>query len=528
MVVGAGYSGIYLLQRLRDELHLKVKILEAGPSIGGVWHFNRYPGARVDVSAPYYSFGFDKVMKTWTWPELYASQKDVYAYFQHVSEAMSISKDCIFNARVKAAEFDVLKARWTLQTENGLTVVAKYFIPAVGFSSVPYAPSWKGLELFEGPVYHSSQWPSEDIDVRGKSVAVVGTGASGVQVIQQWAKEAGELYVFQRTPNLALPMRQRALDMATQERHKKKAAEIFDKFRETCTGEIPSEPPTKNFTDQSLEDWEKDLIDRYERGGFELPNSMADLFVNPEGNRFVYDFWAKKTRERINDPLKRDLLAPLDPPHPFQAKRPSLEQDYYEQFNRPNVHIVSTKADPIVEFTPSGIVTDSGSSFKVDAIAICTGFDASTAGLMNLGIRGASGIDLRERWRNGVSSLMGIMVPGFPNMFVVYGAQSPAAFTNAPMLIDMQADWIRDMIGKFEKMESRYLEARSEAAQAWREEVMAAANITLLPQTKSWWTGANVPGKREEILYYFGGLPKYKEKCIAALDAKFADYFAIY
>ena len=529
VVVGAGFAGIYLLQRLRDDLHLNVKVLEAGSSVGGVWHFNTYPGARVDVATPYYGFGFDKTMKSWSWPEKYASQKDMNAYFQHVSETMSISKDCIFNTRVKSAEFDVQKGRWNLKTENGLTVVAKYFIPAVGFSSVPYVPSWKGLESFQGPICHSAEWPKGGIDVRGKRVAVLGTGSSGVQIIQQWAKEAGELFVFQRTPNLAIPMGQTAFDSATQEERKKKAADIFDKFRETCGSQMPWEMSTKSFVDQSPEEWEKVLDERYKEGGFGFcPYSMADIFTSPEGNRFVYDFWAKKTRERINDPVKRDLLAPLDPPHPFGTKRPSLENDYYEQFNRPNVHIVNTKEDPIAEITPHSIITQSGASFEVDAIAICTGFDATTASLMNLGIRDTNGVNLRERWRGGVLSFLGVMIPGFPNMFVVYGAQSPAAFSNGPMLIEVQADWIRDMIGKFQKMGNRFMDARSEPAQAWKEEVLAIANATLIPQAKSWWTGANVPGKKVEILYYLGGLSMYKEKCYAALGSNFATSFTVY
>ena len=456
------------------------------------------------------------------------------AYFEHVAKMLSISNDCIFNTRVTSAEFDVQKARWVLQADNNgqqLTITAKYFLPAVGLSSKQYIPSWKGLEWFQGTICHSSTWPKEGIDVRGKCVAVIGTGATGVQIIQQWAKEASELFVYQRTPNLALRMSQKAFDASTQEQRKEEARMVFANFRESCTNLFPGERPTKAFADLTAEEWEKVLNDRYVEGGFSLGLfSMTDLFVNDEGNRFVYDFWARKTRERIHDPVKRDLLAPLDPPHHFGTKRPSLEQDYYEQFNRPNVHIVNTKADPIAELTPHGIVNESGIFHEVDVIAICTGFDASTGALMDLNIRDINGVDLRERWRNGVSNFLGVAVPGFPNMFVVYGALSPGGFGNSIMLIEWQVDWIRDLIRKIESMESsgRYLETSPEAAQVWREESMAIANSTLLPQINSWWTGANIPGKEREFLYYLGGLKMYKERCIAALDTNFGKVFSIH
>ena len=533
VIVGAGFSGIYALHRLRDQLHVKVKILEAGPpgAIGGVWYWNNYPGARVDMETPYYSFGngFEEVWRTWNWSEEYASQKEMNAYFQHVDKVMSVSKDCIFNARVKGAEFDVDTARWTLQTEHGPTVVAKYIIPATGLSSKQHVPEWKGIESFQGSIYYPSSWPSEGVDVKGKRVAIIGTGATGVQIIQDWAKEAGELFVFLRTPNPCLPMCQKKYDPAKQEQTKQDVAKIFASFRDNGTM-LKWEVPTKKYAEQTREEWEKVLNELYDIGGLGFwVASTSDWAIDAESNRFLYDFWASKTRKRIRDPVKRDLLAPLEPAKPFGTKRISLEQDYFEQFNRPNVHVVDVKTDPIMEVRPRGIVTESNNLYEVDVIVIATGYDAYVGGLFNLGIRDTSGVELRERWKNGVLSYLGVMVPGFPNLFIAYGAQTPAATTCAPMFIECQAGWIRDMIRKVEETpDIKYVEVRPESAQAWREDTMALARDTLFVKATSWYNGANIPGKPVEILIHLGAYSQYKQRCIDSLGGDFERAFVVY
>ena len=525
VVVGAGFSGIYVLQRLRDELKMNVKILEAGSRLGGTWNWNTYPGTRVDIAVPHYSFGFEEVGKTWNWSELYPSQEELQAYFQYVDKLMSIRKDCIFDSYVKSASFDQQKAHWIIQTENGLTVVAKYFIPATGSLSKSYIPSWKGLESFQGPIWHSSSWPSEGVDVHGKRVAVIGTGASGIQISQEWAKEASEMFVFQRSPNYCLPMRQEKLDLAKQEQFKKETAAVFSKFRATGIS-LPWDPPTAKFADKTPEEWEKVLDAQYTLGGMRLwLGAYMCWATDLDANRYLYDFWAKKTRERIHDPVKRDLLAPLEPPYPFGTKRVPLEQDYYEQLDKPHVHLVNTSTDPIAEITPRGIVTESGCLIEVDAIALATGFDAAIGALSKMNIQDTNGVHLGERWKNGVLSFFGIMVPGFPNMFIPYGPQSPATISTAPMMIEFHADWIRDAIRKFEKAGVRWIEPRPEIAQDWREEVQSLCNMTLLPLTNSWYMGANVPGKAKECLYYMGGVDQYVQKCADCLDSDIGKSF---
>lgn len=526
IIVGGGFSGIYVFHRLRDQLGLNVKIIEAGSDLGGVWHRNVYPGARVDSPSPVYAFGMEEVHKTWNWSQAYPGQKELQAYFQHVDQVLSIKKDCIFNTRVNAASFDPETAKWTIRTEDGKTAVAKYFVPAIGFAAQEHIPDWKGIDSFKGTIHHSSHWPREGVDVKGKSVAVVGTGATAVQIIQEWAKEAGELFVFQRTPNFALPMNQKHFSPAEQKQMAAETAGLFSVSKETISG-MPFHAPTKAFADFTREEAVELLNQLYDRGGFGLwGGSYVDVLLNPEGNRCTYDVWAKRTRERIHDPVKRDLLAPLDPPHPFGGKRPSLEQDYYEQFNRPNVHIVDTKSHPIVELTPAGIVTDAGKRYDVDVIAIATGFDSSTGGLFKMGIKDINGVELAERWKNGVSTHLGMMVPGFPNMFMPYGLQSPTPFTNGPVFIEHQANFIRDLVQKMQTESIRSIDPLPAAAEAWKAEVKAVGDMTLFSQAKSWYIGANIPGKTVEMLYYFGGIIRYREVCAEALGPKFGKSFA--
>ncbi|CAL5869908.1 uncharacterized protein PFLUO_LOCUS4141 [Penicillium psychrofluorescens] len=525
IIVGAGFSGIYLLHLLRDELHLNVKILEARSDVGGVWNSNIYPGARVDCPTPVYAFDIEQVYKGWKWSQAYPSQEELQAYFRHVDQVLSVRQDCLFDSRVNEAHFNKASSRWTIQTDDGKTVIAKYLIPAVGFADKQYVPAWKGLDSFQGTIYHSSLWPRDGVDVRGKRVAVIGTGATGVQIIQEWGKEAAETLVFQRTPNLALPMKQKSLDSAAQSQMLVETPKLFDSCQSTFGG-MPHADNTKAFSDySSSEECEKMLGELYDKGGFRFWGGLADLLVNPEASRFAYEVWAKRVRARVHDPIKRDLLAPPEPPHPWGTKRPSLEQDYYEQFNRPNVQIVNTQAHPIVELTPKGIITDDKKLYEVDVIAIATGFDSSTGTLAKMGLQDLDGVDLESRWREGIISFLGMTIPGFPNMFLPYSIQSPTPLTNGPVFIKHQAKWIQSMIRKMETNGIQYIDPSQKAAQAWREEVLGIAGMTLFPQAKSWYQGANIPGKHIEQMYYLGGVPMYLKKCSAALGDEFLESF---
>lgn len=525
IIAGGGFSGVYVLHRLRDQLGLNVKIFEAGDALGGVWNNNTYPGARVDSPAPTYGFAIDQIYQTWRWSQAYPGQPELRKYFEHVDRVLSIKKDCFFNSRVNSASFDSELAKWTITTKDGKKAVAKYFIPAVGFAAQEYIPPWRGVDSFEGAIHHSSKWPQKEVNVKGKRVAVVGTGATAVQIIQEWAKEAAELVVFQRTPNLALPMPQEELDLAAQQKMADSTPDVFNHCRKTAGG-LPVSIPAKAFADFSPDEAEKLLNHLYDVGGFGLwYGAYNDVLLSPDGNRFTYDLWAKRTRARINDPVYRDLLAPLEPPHPFGTKRPSLENGYFEQFNRPNVHLVDMKSNPIQEIKPEGIVTDDGKLYEVDSIVLATGFNTTTGGLADMGIRDLNGVDLGTRWKDGVLTHLGMMVPGFPNMFMPYCVQAPTPFTNGPVFVESQADFIRDLVEKMESQGIRSLEPSDAAAQAWVAEIHAIGDMTLFPKAKSWYMGANIPGKPVEMLFYFAGMPRYFESCRESLGSRFSETF---
>ncbi|KAJ5648366.1 hypothetical protein N7490_004738 [Penicillium lividum] len=523
LIVGAGFSGCYLLKKLRDELNLNVKIFEAGSSLGGTWYWNRYPGARVDCPVPGYELSAEDAWKNWTWKEKYPSWEELQQYFAHIDREFSISKDCFFHHEVISAQFSSNERKWAVTTQNGRVVFAKYLIPAIGFAAKQYVPDWKGLDTFRGKIYHSSAWPEQGVSVEGKKVAVIGTGSTGVQIGQQWAKEAAETFIFQRTPNTCLPMRQEKLDPANQMKVEDRLA-LFATSRTTFGG-LPYNNVPRNSSDDTPEERQATYERLYEEGGLKLWNaSYKDLMIDHAANREVYDFWAKKTRARINDTQLKDLLAPLEPLHAFGAKRPSLEQDFYEQFNKPHVHLVSIKNNPISELRPDGIVTGDGKLHAVDIIAIATGFDSVTGGIKRMGIQDADGVELSTRWDEGIYSYLGLMVSRCPNMFLPYSAHSPSVFSNGPTTIESQGSWIVEVIRQMESEGIQELDVKKETEGAWRDEILEVANMTLLPTTKSWYMGSNIPGKPVEPLFYVGGLPRYLEKCAEALNSNWEHF----
>ena len=429
IIVGAGFGGVYLLHKLRDEHGLNCKLFEAGKDLGGVWHWNGYPGARVDSAIPVYEYSIEKVWRTWTWKERYPAFPELREYFDHVDKQLDIRKDIAFNTRVVAAQFAKETNKWIIKTEDGRMARSTFFILATGFAAKRHFPDWKGLDTFQGIMHHSSFWPEEGVDVKGKRVAVVGTGSTGVQIAQECASEAAELTVFQRTPNLALPMRQKRLTEEEQNNQKDSYPDLF-KHRLTTFAGFPYTFSDKKTFEDSPEQREQFFEERWQAGGFPFwLAAYSDMLYEEKANRLAYDFWAKKTRARIQDPEKRDILAPLEPPHAFGTKRPSLEQDYYEKFNNPNVHVVNIKKNPIIEVKPNGIVTQDGKLHEVDVIALATGFDSVTGGMKNMGLKDVDGVDLADKWKLGTWSYLGMCCNGYPNMFFLYGAHGMAART---------------------------------------------------------------------------------------------------
>jgi cyclohexanone monooxygenase len=511
IIVGAGFAGLYLLDRLRS-MGMAVQVFEAGGGLGGVWYWNCYPGARVDSSGPIYQYSRDDLWPKWQFSELYPAWQEIREYFQYVDEKLGLSRDIRFNRRVTEAEFDPARNRWIVRSNDGSIASARYFVLCTGLGSKPYIPDLPGLSDFAGERHHTALWPQQGLDMAGKRVGIIGTGASGVQVAQEAAGMAAHLTVFQRTPNMALPMRQTKLDDDTIRHMKEKYPEIYHRRTKTFAGSDIDFLAKAGF-EASDDDRQATFERLWETGGFApWVGTFNDIFVNEDVNRAAYRFWRDKTRARINDPAVAEMLAPTEPIHPYGVKRPSLEQHFYEIFNQHNVSLVDLRTAPIERVTRNGIKTAAG-EHDLDVLVLATGFDAVTGGLTSIDIRGTQGETLKEKWAKGVRAHLGMAVAGFPNLLFVYGPQSPNAFCNGPTCAETQGDWIAQLLDHLRQRNYARVEATVAAEEAWRAQVLELADATLFPRADSWYLGANIPGKPREMLAFSGGLPAYLAKC---------------
>ncbi|TRX91320.1 hypothetical protein FHL15_007742 [Xylaria flabelliformis] len=517
LIVGAGFAGVFMLKTLRDR-GFKTIVYEAGNDLGGTWRWNCYPGAGVDSEVPEYELSWPEVWKTWNWPSNYPNYEDLRAYFDHVDKVVGIKKDCAFNTVVSGAHFDTSLGRWIVKTSDGRTAKAKYLILGTGFAANRYVPPWPGMDKFKGVIHHSSFWPDEKVDIKGKRCAVIGTGASGVQIVQAWGPSAGELKVFQRTPNLAVPMRKRDLTVEEQETAKKYYPELF-RFRERTFAGFIYDWYEKNTFDATPEEREELYEKMWTEGGFRFWVALfKDNLFNAEANKESYKFWAKKTRDRIGDPRKRDLLAPLEMPHFFGVKRPCLELNYYEQFNRPSVDVVDIRNNAIKEFDETGIFLEDGTHYEFDVIAVATGFDIVTGVMTQLGLKSIYETRLEEEWKNGAETYLGTTVGGYPNMFHIYGVHGPTLLSNGPTSVELQGRWIADLIAKMEMNKIKYVNPKPEAVKAWKNHILELNKKTLFPTTRSTYMGGSIPGKVREPVVYTAGIPSYIIEIRKALD----------
>ncbi|OAP63454.1 hypothetical protein AYL99_02681 [Fonsecaea erecta] len=515
LIVGGGFGGIYGLYQFR-KMGLRVKLFEAGSDFGGTWYWNRYPGARVDSETPYYSLSIPEVYKNWHFSERFPGHQELRRYFKHIDKTLDLSKDAYFNTVVVEAKFSTDTDEWHVRTDDGGLAKCKYLVLATGSSYKKHYPDFKNMDKFKGRLIHSALYPEEGIDVTGKKVGVIGSGATGVQIVQELAREDCQLTTFVRTPNLAQPMQQRKLTKEEQDNAKSFYQAYFQSAKECLSG-FPYNPATKTFfeatPEERLEYWE----DLWQRGGFSfLISNYREFLTNKEVNRELYQFWAKKVRARMKDPFKKDVLAPLEQGHWFGTKRPSLEQDYYEMVDRDNVTLVDLKATPIVEFTETGIKT-TDKLHEFDIVILATGYDSVTGSLLDIGLVGTDGVPLREKWKSGTYTYLGLTIPKMPNMFMVYSPQAPTSLSNGPPIIEMQIDWICAAIRKMKEEGIRYIDAKPEAAEKWREDIQKMNATTLYPETNSWYMGANIPGKPREQLIYLAGLDVYNKTTKEAL-----------
>ncbi|KAF2026618.1 FAD/NAD(P)-binding domain-containing protein [Setomelanomma holmii] len=514
LIIGAGFAGCYALHTLRQS-NFSARIIESGTDLGGVWHWNSYPGARVDSQWPVYALNIPEIYSKWRWSEHYPGHEEIKAYFQFVGRELGLYRDVLLCETVVQCEWNEGRKVWEVRSEKGVYVEARYVLACTGFAAKRYFPDWKGLDSFKGEMHHSSFWPQEGVDVRRKKVAVVGTGATGVQIVQEWAREVGEegnLKVFQRTPQLGFPMRQRKIEEEEDREMKANMARIMKESRRTNAGFVfDSEKVLKTF-DHESEEREAYYERLWEQGGFRFHGmNYSDVLTDEKANDEAYKFWAKKVRARIKDPRKRDLLAPLNKPHLLGGKRPSMEQWYYDIFDQPNVDIVDVKSTPIQDVVPEGIRTADGVVHEFDIIALATGFDSVTGGLNAINIRGTEGL-LRDKWKNGIWTHLGMAMSSFPNLFMIYGPQAPTAFANGPSAVEPQADWIVEVLKYMREYGQERIEATAEAEKEWKALVYHFSTMSLRHNVPSGWNGGNIPGKTQEPLSFAGGLPYYFDK----------------
>lgn len=523
LVIGAGFAGIYQLDRLRD-LGYSVKIYEAGREMGGIWYWNCYPGARVDTEGPIYQLAYKDLWKDWEYSSLYPDWSEVREYFQYMDRKLDLSKDIRFDTRITGADFDTERNQWVVRTADGSTTRCTYLVPCLGFASKPYIPALPGLDSYRGICHHTALWPQDGVDFTGKRIAVIGTGASGVQVIQEAAAESVDLTVFQRTPNLALPMGQRQLTLDDQAEIKRELQDRFDSRGNHFAGFDYDFIP-QNAVDLSEEERNAGYEELWRKGGFRfwLAIYQDTLFVQ-ESNDYAYAFWLNKVRARINDPELAEKLAPTRQLHPFGVKRPSLEQNYYEVYNQDNVHLVDISANPIDTITEKGITTRDGVEHEFDVIVLATGFDSVSGGLTQLDLRGTDGSLLRDQWSNGVDAHLGIATANFPNLLFIYGPQSPSGFCNGPTCAEIQGEMIVETLDHLLSGGGKRIESTPEADKQWSEHVAGLVEPTLFPKAKSWYMGANIPGKPLQSLNYPGGLPQYRQKFAESKENDFAGF----
>jgi cation diffusion facilitator CzcD-associated flavoprotein CzcO len=512
VVVGAGFSGLYMLYRLRDVLGLSARVYEAGDGVGGTWYWNRYPGARCDSESYYYSYSFsDELQQEWVWSSKYPEQPEILRYLEHVADRFDLRRDIHLGTRVAGAVFREDNDFWEIRTDKGDVVTAQFFISAVGCLSAANVPPIQGLDQFEGAWYHTGAWPHEGVDFSGKRVGLIGTGSTGIQITPPIASEAQHLFVFQRTPNYSVPARNLVLTPEQMAQIKADYPEIRRKARQSFGG-FPYDPSDKSAMEVSADERQATYEQLWaEEGGFKfIYGSYNDLLVNRESNDTAAEFIRSKIRQIVKDPVVAEQLAPKD--YPYGTKRPPIDTDYFETFNRDNVTLVDLRETPISEITAAGLRT-TGAEYDLDILVFATGFDAMTGSLLKMEIRGRDGRNLRGKWESGPLTYLGVQISGFPNLFVVTGPGSPSVLTNMPLAIEQHVEWIADCIAYVRQRGQTRVEATEEAEEAWVEHVRNVAEATLFPQTNSWYVGANIPGKKRVFMPYVGGFAPYRRRC---------------
>jgi cation diffusion facilitator CzcD-associated flavoprotein CzcO len=511
IIIGAGMSGMYQLYRLR-ELGLRVRVFETGTNVGGTWYWNRYPGARFDSESYSYGYSFSKeLLEEWDWSEHFAGQPETLRYLNLVADKFDLRRDIQFQSRVTAAIWDEAARSWNVTLQDGSRFCARFLITAIGPLSTPTMPRIEGVDSFGGQSFHTARWPHEPVDFAGKHVAVIGTGATGIQTIQTIAASVGHLTVFQRTANWSAPLHNGKIDAETQKHIKAGYPEMFRRCQETfaCFLHTPDPRGTFEVNDEEREAFFEKL---YAERGFGIwQGNFRDILIDRKANALISDFVARKIRQRVKDPKVAEKLIPKN--HGFGTRRVPLETFYFEVYNRDNVELVDITESPIERITPKGIKTSSA-EYEFDIIIYATGFDAITGSFDQIDLRGAGGLRLKEKWQSGPQTYLGVMVDGFPNMMMLMGPHT--ALGNIPRSIEYNVDWVTHLIRYARENNLMRVDATPAGVATWTDHVKALGVGLLSNEVNSWMTGinSNVEGKQTRIVArYSGSAPAYRARC---------------
>jgi cation diffusion facilitator CzcD-associated flavoprotein CzcO len=521
VVVGAGFAGLRALHTFRSAGR-EVAVLEAGDGIGGVWYWNRYPGARCDIESYDYSYSFSpELEQEWRWTQRYARQPEILRYIDHVADRFDLRNDVHLQQRVVEAVWDEERELWVVTTESGARWEAAFLVWAIGNLSSSKRPDLPGLEDFGGRVLHTAQWPHEPVDVSGLRVGVIGTGSSGMQSIPILAQQAAHMTVFKRTPNYSVPALHREI---TDEQDAEVKAGYADRRRRIM--ESPSglgfRPRKESALDVPAHEREAAFEEAWNGAGFGFGLTFRDLLTDLDANATAAEFVRQKIAGLVDDPRTRELLTPRD--YPFGAKRPVVDDGYFETFNRENVTLVDIAADPLARVTATGVETVGGQHHDLDVLVLATGFDALTGSLLRPNVVGRAGLTLREKWAAGPVSHLGIGVHGFPNMFVLAGPGSPALLINVLVGIELHVDWLADLMAAMEDKGASIVEVDADAEARWVQHVNERAEQTLYPLARSYYMGDEVPGKPRVFMMYAGGLRNYRRILIETATDDYAGF----
>ncbi len=510
IIVGAGFAGMYMLHKLRS-MGLRVQAYERGDGVGGTWYWNRYPGARCDLESMEYSYSFDAdLQQDWNWKEKYGTQPELLEYANHVADRFNLRRNIKFQTRIKAAHYDEIESKWTVSTDDGARVTATHLVLATGNLSTPQLPDIEGVTEFSGRSFHTGDWPHEEIDFEGRRVGIIGTGSSAVQAIPMIAKKAKHLTVFQRTANFSIPAHHGLLDPTERELKKSRYDEIRATANETPFGIAKFGSPTQSAWDVTDAERQKIYEEAWVIGGQALLFTFTDLLIDAEANATAAEFVRNRIRETVKDPVVAELLCPKG--HPIGTKRLCLDSFYYETYNRDNVSLVDVKNEPISRIESDAVIVGDR-AFLLDDLVFATGFDAMTGAARDIDIVGESGVRLTDLWSAGPQTYLGLMVAGFPNMYLITGPQSPGVKSQMILSIEYHVDIIAKMVEKIRNEGLSSVNVELEAQDAWVEHTNEVANNTLYPQAASWYMGSNISGKAQVFMPYVGGVKQYRAIC---------------